>query len=531
MGGVTATALTLAALVLLRRRRRQQSTKLPLSQQQQQQQLLPPQHLCQQPDHPFAAEMLAPTSFAAPLLLSTTATPVAAAAQQQQQQQPDAPRTYTEEQLSAATNGFSDECKIDEGAFGVVFRGVLGGGLAVAIKVLKPESAVMKVAQKHEEFVGAGSFRKELDVLTQYRHPNIVCLLGHCLSDGASAGVAQQQQQQQQQQQCLVFEFMAGGSLDNRLQEARTVEGKRASQPLTVAERFDIASDVARGLEYLHLGVSPPLIHQDVKSGNILLAEVDGRVVAKVADFGTARYAPTLQVEGQTHHSTQAVIGTRPYMPMEYQQMGHVSEKTDTYAFGVVLCELLTGLGPANYDTGELLSATMQDVLPNAERELPAQLDANLGGGTSGGGWPLARALALARIAHRCIQPLVSKRCVIADVRPGLDELAGRHCQVSSSSASAAAAAARNEFSSAHSAELRKDNARALVGKRVRVFDAVGGAAGREGTVLDLKSTIGGSTKHIIMFEGNHPPKLESVLLQKSEGASKGTRFHLLSSE
>ena len=308
---------------------------------------------------------------------------------------PDAPRTYPEAALSAATNGFSAAAKLDEGAFGAVFKGVLAGGLTVAIKVLKPEAAAAAARvsdPKHAQYVGdaallaayllvlsrcfllnlthitthsllyllqrttttatryvgAGGFRKELDVLTQYQHPNIVCLLGHCLSDasgggggvggggGDDAAAQPQPPPQQPPRQCLVFEFMAGGSLNARLLEGRRLgegEGKRlaaaaAAQPLTAEERFGIASDVARGLAYLHTAylhreaLPTPLIHQDVKSDNILLAEVGGQLVAKVADFGTARYAPSLQEQGQrslgqTHHSTKAVVGTTPYMPME----------------------------------------------------------------------------------------------------------------------------------------------------------------------------------------------------------------------
>lgn len=226
------------------------------------------------------------------------------------------------------------------------------------------------------------------------------------------------------------------------------------------------------------------------------------------------------------------------------------------------------------------MCTAVQDVLPDAERELAAHLDKNLGGGggarggskrggrVSGhavgarGGWPLARALSLASVARRCIAPLVSKRCVVADVTAELDALAGRQPPSPPSSSSVAggahggvgrssslppweaaagaagtagASSSRDVFGSAQSAELRKGSARALVGRRVRVFDAAGGAAGREGSVVDLKSTLGGSTKHVIIFEGGggsggtlNPPKLESVLLQKTEGAAKGTRFHLL---
>lgn len=118
--------------------------------------------------------------------------------------------------------------------------------------------------------------------------------------------------------------------------------------------------------------------------------------------------------------------------------MGHVSEKTDTYAFGVVLCELLTGKPPADYGTGETLAGTMQQVLCNggglgdsnsgkeaewAQRmrtQLPPLLDER------GGRWPLATALGVAWCAQLCIQPFAARRCEAKDVLPRLDMLAGR---------------------------------------------------------------------------------------------------------
>jgi serine/threonine protein kinase len=311
-----------------------------------------------------------------------------------------APVVYTLAQIEGATGGFDAKHLLEEGACGAVFRGVIAGR-AVAIKVLKPKAAAVKVAKKHEQFVGAGSFHKELEILEKYKHQNIVELLGHCLSDDPTA------------RQCLVFELMEGGSLKSRI---------GGGPALAVQQRFDVASDIARGLEYLHTQADPPIIHQDVKSDNILLAEIDGRLVAKVADFGTARYVPTLLEGNNTHHTTGIVIGTTPYMPLEYIQQGRVSEKTDTYAFGVVLCELLTGKPPSDPDSGEMLAMAMHEQLgPHSiERELPPLL---AGGAAT---WPLPRALALGRIARHCIDNQVSKRCTIRDVLVDIDVLAGR---------------------------------------------------------------------------------------------------------
>jgi hypothetical protein len=107
--------------------------------------------------------------------------------------------------------------------------------------------------------------------------------------------------------------------------------------------------------------------------------------------------------------------------------LGRVSEKTDTFAFGVVVCELLTGLPPADYEVGETLAAKMAKPLMDAARLLPPLLDKRLGGGGGGGGaWPLQRAIRLGRVAARCIEPMVSDRCVVAEVLPEIAAVAGR---------------------------------------------------------------------------------------------------------
>lgn len=108
---------------------------------------------------------------------------------------------------------------------------------------------------------------------------------------------------------------------------------------------FFLAVDVFVGFEYLHHGCTPPIIHRDVKSTNILLTE-DFR--GKLADFGLSRVIP---IEGGSHIST-GIAGTFGYLDPEYYTSGRLTEKSDVYSFGVVLMEIITGrpaiVGPSD---------------------------------------------------------------------------------------------------------------------------------------------------------------------------------------
>ncbi|CAA7062254.1 unnamed protein product, partial [Microthlaspi erraticum] len=99
--------------------------------------------------------------------------------------------------------------------------------------------------------------------------------------------------------------------------------------------RFEICMGVARGLAYLHEEASVRIVHRDVKASNILL---DSNLVPKVSDFGLAK----LYDDKQTHMSTK-VAGTIGYLAPEYAMRGHLTEKTDVYAFGIVALELISG--------------------------------------------------------------------------------------------------------------------------------------------------------------------------------------------
>lgn len=200
--------------------------------------------------------------------------------------------------------------KIGEGAFGAVFRtDRVVGDKVLAVKVLKEDLK--------EQFLN------EVNTMTRIQHVNILPLLGVSLDSAL----------------CLVMEFMPRGSLLSCLGDKENV--------LTVQDRVEIALGTARGLNHLHTSFSKPLVHRDVKSDNILL---DADLAPKIADFGLARtgsssIGSTSTAVTTTRHLTQNIIGTSVYMAPEAFR-GDVSTKLDTFAFGVVLLELVTGLKP-----------------------------------------------------------------------------------------------------------------------------------------------------------------------------------------
>lgn len=104
-----------------------------------------------------------------------------------------------------------------------------------------------------------------------------------------------------------------------------------------------MALGVAEALDYLHSGISRPVIHRDVKSSNILLSD---DFEPQLSDFGLAKWAST----SLSHITCTDVAGTFGYLAPEYFMYGKVNEKIDVYAFGVVLLELLSGRKPISND-------------------------------------------------------------------------------------------------------------------------------------------------------------------------------------
>ncbi|BAT88156.1 hypothetical protein VIGAN_05160000 [Vigna angularis var. angularis] len=213
------------------------------------------------------------------------------------------PVNYKYNDLKAATKKFSAENKLGEGGFGDVYKGTLKNGKVVAVKKL----VLGKSSKMEDDFDG------EVKLISNVHHRNLVRLLG-CCSKG--------------QERILVYEYMANSSLDKFL-----FGNKKGS--LSWKQRYDIILGTARGLAYLHEEFHVSIIHRDIKTSNILL---DDDLQPKIADFGLARLLP----EDRSHLSTR-FAGTLGYTAPEYAIHGQLSEKADTYSYGIVVLEIVSG--------------------------------------------------------------------------------------------------------------------------------------------------------------------------------------------
>ncbi|GAV90810.1 Pkinase domain-containing protein [Cephalotus follicularis] len=216
-------------------------------------------------------------------------------------------------EILAATRNFSKGRVLGRGALSFVFRGRIG--------VFRSAVAIKKLDKEDKESPKA--FCRELMIASSLHNRNIVPLVGFCIDPEEGL--------------FLIYKYVSGGSLEHHLHEKR--RGVKGCSTLPWSVRYKVAFGIAEAVAYLHNGTERCVVHRDIKPSNILLSS---KKTPKLCDFGLATWtsAPSVPFLCKT------VKGTFGYLAPEYFQHGKVSNKTDVYAFGVVLLELITGRKP-----------------------------------------------------------------------------------------------------------------------------------------------------------------------------------------
>jgi serine/threonine protein kinase len=280
---------------------------------------------------------------------------------------------YPYEALAEATGHFDRGHHLGEGGAGAVYRGVLRGGTEVAVKALNDRG-------------GLEGFEEEVRVLSCFRHPNLVTLLGWG---------------QRAEMKYLVYELLPEGDLSNKLLKCRA--GKVA---FGWCQRLRVAQGAASGLLHM-MAFTPRVFHRDIKAANILL---DAECSAKMADFGLA----SVTQQGRNHLAVEHISGTPGYACPAYLRTGCVTEQSEAYSFGMVLLELLVNERPALITPeGDLTFPLLQALRPQAPGA-HGRLMAGVDG--SAGPWPRHVAEEFGDVGLACVD-------FVPERRPGFDSI------------------------------------------------------------------------------------------------------------
>ncbi|KAF5476732.1 hypothetical protein F2P56_003440 [Juglans regia] len=226
------------------------------------------------------------------------------------------PHRFSYEELSEATDGFSNDDLLGSGGFGKVYKGTLTNNTEVAVKCVN-----------HDSKQGLREFMAEISSMGRLQHKNLVQMRGWCRKGN---------------QLMLVYDYMPNGSLNKWIFDKPT-------KLLGWEQRRRVLADIAEGLNYLHHGWDQVVVHRDVKSSNILL---DSDMRGRLGDFGLAK----LYQHGEVPNTTR-VVGTLGYLAPELATVASPTWASDVYSFGVVILEVACGRRPIE------MAATEEEVV------------------------------------------------------------------------------------------------------------------------------------------------------------------------
>ncbi|KAJ1265619.1 hypothetical protein BS78_08G090500 [Paspalum vaginatum] len=290
------------------------------------------------------------------------------------QRLPGVPMKVDFADIKKATNNFHETTRLGQGGFGAVFR----CRLAAPNKGDSIEVAVKKFTRAdnrcYEDFLA------EVSIINRLRHKNIVPLVGWSYNKG---------------EPILIYEYMPNGSLDQLLFNRNGDEQQLL--PTSICQwstRYSI--------------YEPMVLHRDIKASNIL---IDLTFQARLGDFGLA----CVLADGKNSYTDQGAPGTIGFRAPEYIYSGKATRKTDVFAFGVLVLEIVTGKKAVGRDVVQFGGHIMDWVWHlHAEGNLLAAVDAVVL--TAPGGFDVEEAVRLLLLGMACSHPNPSDRPSMADV-------------------------------------------------------------------------------------------------------------------
>ncbi|CAL4993565.1 unnamed protein product [Urochloa decumbens] len=240
-------------------------------------------------------------------------------------------RIFSLEELKEATKSFERSAFLGEGAIGKLYKGKLENGTLIAIRCLA----------LHQRY-SIRNLKLRLDLLAKLRHPNLVCLLGHCIDSAVDESSVKRV--------FLVYEYVSGGTLSSYL------SGSSPEKTLKWCDRLQVLIAIAKAVHFLHTGIIPGSLYNRLKSSSILL---DEHLMAKLSDYG-------LSIITEEIYKHEVVEGKR-YLQNNAAEMD--DSEDDVYSFGCILLEVL--MGPKLHEKGApfVLNDLVVSVSSQEERE------------------------------------------------------------------------------------------------------------------------------------------------------------------
>ncbi|KAL4192908.1 hypothetical protein AMTRI_Chr06g174330 [Amborella trichopoda] len=285
-------------------------------------------------------------------------------------------RSFLLEELEEATRNFDHSTYLGEGSIGKLYKGSLENGTYVVIRCLE-------LSKRYS----IRNLKLRLDLLSKLRHPNLVCLLGHCLDSVHDPyGV---------KQVFLVYEYIPSGNLQTHL------SGYIPEKSLSWPARLNILVGVAKAVHFLHTRVIPGFFNNRLKVHNIFL---DEHATAKLSDYGLAIITEEIEKhEGRIESQKSVHVDPRSCMRK------NTNLEDDIYGFGFILLKVLVGPTTIEREHASLLNEMARSFSSSDERKRivdPIVL------GTSG-----QESLSVViSITNRCLSPEPSARPSIEDI-------------------------------------------------------------------------------------------------------------------